>query len=368
MKILMDENIPLAQSLFADLGQVTLMPGRDIESHHCQPVDILLVRSITKVNADLLRDSQVKFVGTCTIGTDHLDTDFLHRAGIHWASAPGCNANAVIQYVLSAMSQLEPDWLNKTVGIIGCGNIGSRLYQRLRALGLNCLCYDPFLSAADNLNLVDFKDVLQADIISCHTPLTQSGPFPTYHMFTELELAAIKPGAVLINSGRGEVIKTACLRECIDKNQLRVALDVWENEPAIDIELVKKVRLATPHIAGYSLEGKQRGSWMIYCALCEFLAIPIDQQKRDLLNHKQSALASTGAVKFTSLSELLLSCYDIVKDDARLRGLIETADDIAAGFDMLRKHYPVRREYSHFTTETSSIDRGLARQLALLQS
>ena len=351
MKIIIDQNIPLANPLFGDLGSLVPLPGRKITVDDCRDADILLVRSVTQVSEHLLKESTVRFVGTCTIGTDHLDIDYLNQRGITWANAPGCNAWAVVQYVLSAMAILQADWREKTIGIIGCGNIGGRLYRSLKKLGVACYCYDPLLSSDKQEDLVDFATVLSADIITCHTPLTQSGQFPSYHLLGAAELAALCPNTVLINSSRGPVIDNSALLVELDKRPLKVALDVWENEPHINEALLRKVALATPHIAGYSLEGKERGSWMIYQALCDFLSIPISENKLTLLNHEQSLLSVEGPAQLDSvqLNQLLLASYDIRIDDGHLRQFDCYGDNrLGEHFDDLRKTYPSRREYSHF--------------------
>ena len=225
---------------------------------------MLLVRSVTRVDRTLLEGSAVAFVGSATIGTDHVDQAYLAEQGIRFAHAPGCNANAVVQYDLSVLSNLQPDWQSCTVGIVGCGNVGGRVYRTLKSLGVNCRVYDPFLSAEQIPDLVDFQSVLAADIICVHTPLTTEGPFPTEHLFNAEVLAGLGENTLLINAGRGAVIDNGALLEHLKSgSKLRVALDVWEPEPNINPGLLEQVLLATPHIAGYSREGKIRGTEML---------------------------------------------------------------------------------------------------------
>ena len=347
MKIVADQNIPLLTELFADLGEVVALPGRELGAGDIGNADILLVRSVTTVNQSLLKNSGVKFVGTCTIGTDHLDTDFLAQQSITWASAPGCNANAVVQYVFSAMAFAQPDWLQATVGIIGWGNIGRRLYQRLTALGVRCRVYDPLLTAAHCPGLTTLAQVLACDIITCHTPLTTSGPFPTYHLLGEQQLQTINPGALLINSGRGAVIDNQALANYLSQKSVTVVLDVWEPEPAIDRQLLQQVTLGTPHIAGYSVEGKEQGSWQIYEALSQFLQQPIDPDKNHYLTCSKSIIDTidTDQSLPQQLNQLLLRCYPITDDDQALRQQMD--------FDRLRKYYPYRREYTGFELSRS---------------
>jgi erythronate-4-phosphate dehydrogenase len=357
MRIVVDQNIPLANELFAEFGEITSLPGREITAKDIDSADILLVRSITKVNRELLSsNTTVKFIGSCTIGIDHLDTDYLSDANIAWANAPGCNANAVVQYVLSAMAIAQPRWLEKTIGIIGCGNVGGRLYKCLTALGVKCICYDPLLTAASELTLVDLDDLLtQADIISCHVPLTTDGEHPSFHMLGEKELTKIKDNALLINSGRGAVIDTTALSQEIDKRslygkKLSIVLDVWENEPMVDHALLDKITLGSPHIAGYSIEGREQGTFMIYQALCRFLMQPesavahaqLTTDKKVVMMHSvfdRTTLNDSNKV-LENFNRLLLSCYNSTRDHHDLCRV--------DNFDGLRKNYPARREYSHF--------------------
>jgi erythronate-4-phosphate dehydrogenase len=357
IKIVADLNIPLAKELFSEMGEVSLVPGREITSKDIEDADILLVRSVTNVNRELLsNNSTIKFVGSCTIGIDHLDTHFLSDANITWANAPGCNANAVVQYALTAMTIAQPKWLQKTIGIIGCGNVGGRLYKCLTALGVNCICYDPLLTSTTGLKLVDLDYLLShADIVSCHVPLTSAGKFPSLHMLGKKELASLKNNALLINSGRGAVIDTIALSQELDRRtaintKLKVVLDVWENEPVVDHELLNKIAFGTPHIAGYSIEGREQGTFMIYQALCSYLKQSPSIYAQSLLTTNKITVAvdsifdqkilSDSTDNFKNFNRLLLSCYNSMIDHQALCQV--------NNFDELRKNYPARREYSHF--------------------
>lgn len=361
MKIVADENITLVESLFSSYGELVTLPGRDMTADQVRDADILLVRSVTAVNESLLSGSRVKFVGTATIGTDHLDQQYLRKSGITFASAPGCNADGVVQYVLSALCSLLPDWRLKTVSIVGCGNVGGRLNRKLTKLGVSCRGYDPFLSRKQVHNLVDFETVLHSDVICLHTPLTNSGPYPTHHMFNRAVLSRLKPGTLLLNAGRGAVIDNAALLELIEPLSLRVVLDVWEHEPAIDTALLSKVALATPHIAGYSYEGKLRGSLMIRDALADWLGCDAT------IPSPPSSVISLPA---GSLEEAIVGSYDVRADDIRMRqALASPGVDIAVAFDALRKNYPKRYEFSHFSVQPegdSSLSTRLRSELELL--
>ena len=359
-RIIADQNMPHVEAYFGHLGEVKLMAGREIDSQAIQGAEILLVRSVTQVNQSLLEGSSVRFVGSATAGTDHIDLEYLNRNNIQFAYAPGCNAEAVVQYALSVFSRLKPQWLESKVGIVGCGNVGGRLYQKLVALGVDCLVYDPFLSHSQIPDLVSLKEVLDCDIISLHTPLTTEGDFPTHYLFNQQVLNSLKPNTLLINAGRGAVIDNQALIERLKQSDgLQVALDVWESEPHINAELLDLVSLATPHIAGYSDEGKIRGTCMLYEALCaSYLNDESIQQPNTAINDTKVSLNGTEK----ALNQLLLECYNIDADDQRMRETLKQGD-IGQGFDKLRKTYPQRREYSHFNLST---DTPLSRQLKIL--
>ena len=350
MKIVADQNIPLVDELFSSLGEVVRLPGRSIQQDDIRDADILLVRSVTVVNEALLSKTSVKFVGSCTIGIDHLDVTYMEAAGICWAFAPGCNAKAVVQYVLSAMAYCQPQWLTKQVGIIGCGNIGKRLFHVLTELGVSCCVYDPLLEANSALKLVSLDEVLSADIITCHVPFTKQGSYPTWHLLGREALNIIRPDSLLINSSRGGVIDEAALLETLKEKPLQVVLDVWENEPEFDTSLLSQIGLGTPHIAGYSLEGKEQGSFMIYQALLDFLNKSDNNAEHKLTHDRcvwQSQVLRTDSVN-QQLNQILLQCYGIEQDYQRLTSWSASKLPLREFFDGLRKRYPVRREYSHF--------------------
>jgi erythronate-4-phosphate dehydrogenase len=359
-RIIADHNMPLVEAYFGHLGEVKLMAGREIDRHSIEGAEILLVRSVTQVNQSLLEGSSVRFVGSATAGTDHIDHDYLEKNDIQFAYAPGCNAEAVVQYALSVFSRLKPQWLESKVGIVGCGNVGGRLYRKLIKLGVECRVYDPFLTPSQIPDLASFDQILDCDIISLHTPLTSDGPFPTYHMFDNRVLQKINPNSLLINAGRGAVIDNLALIDRLKQSDnLQVALDVWESEPQINTDLLDLVSLATPHIAGYSTEGKIRGTSMLYEALYQtYLTGEYQQQPSDLIIDKKVSLDAQGK----DLNQLLLECYMIDEDDQRMRNTLKQ-QDVGQAFDRLRKTYPQRREYNHFKV---SADTELSRQLKIL--
>lgn len=375
MRLVADENIPLVETYFGHLGEVVRRPGRDMSAEDLRTADVLLVRSVTQVNAQLLAGSSVRFVGTCTIGEDHLDKNYLDSAGIAWASAPGCNANSVVEYVYAALAHLDRDWQDFRVGIVGCGNVGGRLYARLKAQGVSCRCYDPFLSLAQNPDLTSLDRVLASDIVCLHTPLTRTGPHPSYHMIGSRELASMPSDGVLLNAGRGAVVDNAALLAHLERHpEQRVVLDVWEPEPEISRPLLAKVALGTPHIAGYSYDGKIKGTYSIYRALCAHLGQePQHSLESGLPALEEPALVLPAAQNdWAKVKALLPRAYDIAEDDHKLRALAREADqgraDFAQGFDRLRKEYPVRREFGNYRVEaqTGSLSQSLKQRLSAL--
>jgi len=350
MKIVADENITFIHDVFDGLGEVETFAGRSISVEQVKDADVLLVRSVTQVNESLLNGSSVKFVGTCTIGTDHIDQGYLKQQGIGFSAAPGCNANAVVDYVISALVILSQqqgfDLFKRCVGIVGVGNVGSRLKKRLEALGIRCLCTDPLHEDQDIPGLVHLDQlVAEADIISLHTPLTHDGEHPTYHLFSEQMLARLNSNSILVNTGRGPVIDNEALLAFLKKRpDVSAVLDVWEHEPEVDLPLLELVTFGTPHIAGYSLDGKVAGTRMIYDALCRFFNLSAALDVAALAPDVEPISCNPG-VGEEAIFEALLSCYDVRSDDARFRTvMVAENSDRSGSFDTLRKNYPVRRE------------------------
>ncbi len=353
MLIVADENSPLLDAFFQGFGEIRRVPGRSIDRATVEQADVLLVRSVTNVNRALLEGSKVRFVGTCTIGTDHLDLDYFQRAGIQWSSAPGCNARGVVDYVLGSLQTLAEiegaDLNQRTYGVVGAGEVGGRLVKVLKGLGWNVLVCDPPRQIAEDGDYVSLEQIIeQCDVISLHTPLTKSGNGSTWHLFDRERLNRLKPGAWLINASRGPVVDNTALREVLlEREDLQAVLDVWEGEPEVDVELADLCVLATPHIAGYSLDGKQRGTAQIYQALCAHLGQPANVQLSDLLPEPWLAEVNLNASTDPAwaLATLCRSVYDPRRDDADFRrSLVGTVEEQRKSFDLLRKHYPERRE------------------------
>ena len=358
MKIIADENIPCVQQAFASLGEVSLLPGRGLQAAQVRDADILLVRSVTRVDAALLEGSSVRFVGSATIGFDHVDRDYLQQQGIGFATAPGSNATSAAEYVVSALMVLSEqqgfELAGKTVGIIGCGNVGSRVRRKLSALGMQCRVNDPPLqTGGGHDDFVSLDEVLQADIVTVHVPLTRDSRHPTFHLVNETFLERLKPGAIFINTSRGAVADNRAFAALLaSRDDLSVVLDVWEGEPAISASLLQQVDLGTPHIAGYSYDGKLRGTEMIYRAACEYFAQSVCWHAADELPRVASIdLRSRGAGNTLAVATaIVLAAYDVRQDDARLRSTLSlSAAERASAFDRLRKEYPVRREFTEAT-------------------
>jgi erythronate-4-phosphate dehydrogenase len=372
MKIVADENIPCVERAFASLGEVTLLAGRGMQPAQVREADILLVRSVTRVDRRLLEVSRVRFVGSATIGFDHVDRDYLRERGIGFATAPGSNATSAAEYVVSALMVLAEQQgftlAGRTAGIIGCGNVGSRVRQKLSALGIRCLVNDPPLKQqGGHDDFVGLDEVLQADIVPVHVPLTRDGPWPTHHLVDAGFLAQLGPGAIFINTSRGAVADNAALYRLLDtRPDLSIVLDVWEGEPAINTDLLGRVALGTPHIAGYSLDGKLRGTGMIYRAACEcFDRTPRWEAAEELPAGPVLALAESQSRDVLSGTRAAVYCsYDIREDDTRLRALLSLAPaKRPAFFDRLRKEYPVRREFSQVSICADGMNTALAEQL-----
>ncbi len=358
LSIVADENIPSLHEYFSPYGQIKALPGREISATDVAGADVLLVRSVTQVNEQLLANSSVKFVGTCTIGVDHLDLDFLNVQKIVYSSAPGCNAGGVVQYVLAALASYRPDWLQRSVGVVGCGNVGGRIYRILHRLGVDCSAYDPFLNDAD-IKLVSWREVLQKDIICFHTPLTRSEEHATYHLLDAQSLALVNNDVMLINAGRGDVFDNSALNDFLRENTGAAAvIDVWENEPNLSRELFSRVDCATPHIAGYSFEGRLNGTTMIHAALCDFLEVPEYEYHAHNQKIRNSILGESVEIRCTSFNDAILQTYSIDKDDKYMREGInfDSAGErnIAKQFDALRKGYWQRREFSHYRVSVDS--------------
>ncbi|MEK6629609.1 MAG: 4-phosphoerythronate dehydrogenase, partial [Acidobacteriota bacterium] len=369
--------IPFAHEAFSTLGDVRLMHGRRITRADVTRADVLIVRSITRVDAALLEGTRVRFVGTATSGSDHVVVPDLERLGITFYAALGCNANAVAEYMTAAwlaVAERAGETLRgRRVGVVGVGHVGSLVVEKARALGMMPVLNDPPKAReTGNLAYRPLHELLHCDIVTCHTPLTLDGPDPTFRLIGESFFSRLKPGAWFCNAGRGEVVDEALLHHALDGGRLgAVLLDVWDHEPEVDGRLVERVNIATPHIAGYSLEGKLNGTDMVYQAACRFLG---QRPTWDVAAAFPTAevphldLDACGRADQQVLAEAVTRIYPILRDDDAFRQTAQmTASDRGRQFDRLRKAYPTRREFHRTTIALRGASPELRACLELLQ-
>ena len=379
MRFVIDEEIPFAREAFAHLGSVTLLPGRAMTREALRDASALIVRSVTNVDATLLADTGVQFVGTATTGVEHVDREYLAARNIGFAAALGCNANAVAEYVLTALlvtAHAKGLRLSgKSLGIIGAGRIGSLVAAKAPALGLRTLLHDPPLArATDDREYRPLSEALQADIVTLHVPLTLDGPDATFHMLGADELARMAPSSILINTARGEVVDNAALLEALTCGTIAgTVMDVWEREPAIDWELLDHVTLGTPHIAGYSSDGKIKATVMLYHACCGFWGIepvwvPPDTPAASAPGALPHLVFDATGKDFQTLAhDILTTLYDLPADHARMRDILAVPEPLRPqAFDRLRRDYPHRREFACSPISITGGDRNLIARLQTL--
>jgi erythronate-4-phosphate dehydrogenase len=359
MKIVADENIPFVKECFASIGDVQTFSGRKITPEVATDADCLLVRSITPVNEKLLANSKIKFVATATIGFEHVDIEYLNNRGIDFASAPGSNANSVADYLVAALLSVAQKHKitleGKSIGVVGVGNVGSKVARKCAVLGMNVKLNDPplFRQTSDT-KYRPLNELFDCDFITLHTPLTREGEDKTYHLADEKFFASLKTGCIFINTCRGAVHETDALKNAIKQNKVSaVILDVWEKEPNIDCELLRMVDISTPHIAGYSLDGKIAGMIMIYEATCKYFGLKPKHKIEDFLpppTVPQITIDKIDAAPQTLLHQTVQQVYPINRDDFNTREIAMVEPDKRGKFfDDLRKNYPVRREFQNTT-------------------
>jgi erythronate-4-phosphate dehydrogenase len=359
MNIVAVENIPYIEEACKGLGSVTIVPPRGMEPAVVRDADALLVRSGKKIDQALLEGSRVKFVATATIGTDHIDNAFLEQNNIGFAAAPGCNANSVAEYIVSGLLVLALRHglrlSEKSIGVVGIGNVGSKVVRKTRALGMKVLENDPPLQLiTGDKRFVPIEEILQCDFVTFHVPLIGDGAYATRSMINENLLAKAKDGLFLFNSSRGGIMQTAAVINALDSGKIAGAvIDVWENEPNLSAELLEKAELGTPHIAGYSFDGKVNGTKMVYDAMCRHFNIgpswtpegvvpppPVPEIK---VEPKQAPVEER-------LAKIVHLIYDVKSDDRQLRKILEMPEsEHGPYFDNMRRNYPVRREFQNTT-------------------
>jgi erythronate-4-phosphate dehydrogenase len=351
MKVVIDKDIPFIQGVLEKYAQVVYLPGSGISRNDVADADALIVRTRTKCNEKLLNGTKVRFIASATIGFDHIDTEFCKTHNIQWTNAKGCNSSSVRQYIAASLvhlsDKLEFELAGKTIGIVGVGNVGSKVATLCSTLGMRVLLNDrPRERLEGSEGFVSLKTIVeQADIITFHVPLNRDGEDRTFHLADATFMGRLKPKQTLINTSRGEVIETQALRSVL--KQRRVAgcvLDVWENEPEIDLDLLRLVDIATPHIAGYSADGKANGTSMSIQAVSRFFSLGIDGWFPEHVPPPENPtieLDCRNLKKQQVVTTLVARTYDILADDRRLRGSPHT-------FEQQRATYPLRREFPAF--------------------
>jgi erythronate-4-phosphate dehydrogenase len=354
IRVIADDKIPFLKGVLEPYASVMYMPGNQINRDAIKGSDALLVRTRTKCNSELLSGTSVKFIGTATIGYDHIDTEYCEKNGIIWKNAPGCNSASVQQYIAAALLKISSEsgfsLRDKTLGIIGVGNVGSRILSFAGALGLNVILNDPPRQRMERNDSFSSLDNLlkESDIITVHVPLNMNGMDKTFRLFNNETLSKVKKGSWFINSSRGEVVATEALKTALAVEKLAgVVIDVWENEPEIDISLMHMAFIATPHIAGYSADGKANGTSVILRDLGESFGIPLaDWYPSDIPAPPEPVITIDCNGKSTEeiLRKAVNHTYNILEDDVRLRF-------DPSRFETERENYPLRREFPCYSIE-----------------
>ncbi len=370
MLIAVDEKIPYWQESFARIGEVRPFDGRKPVRELALDADALVIRSVTPVNADLLEGTSVRFVGTATIGMDHLDETYLKWRDIHYMNAAGSNANAVAEWMVAALLVVaeRKSWnlARKSLAVIGVGQVGSRVVRKARSLGMEVLLCDPPLrESTGDTDYRFLEDVIEADLLTVHVPLTKDGRYPTWHMFDKRVLGRLRRHQFLFNSARGAVVDNKTLRDALDTRAIEgTVLDVWEGEPKIDYALLRHVDLGTPHIAGYSIDGKVRATEMILEGLCRFFGIPFEWDTNGLYPAPAPISPSPGTHGLDAVRSVVLQTHDILEMDGMLRSLESFPPDVAAeAFDRLRNDCTLKPEFRHFVVELDDSNAELAAAL-----
>lgn len=384
-RILCCSSVSFGKEAFSSLGETRVLDATAITRDELTETDILIVRSTTRVNRSLLEGTPVRFVGTATAGVDHLDIPYLESNHIQWTSAPGSNANSVAEYIMAVLLFLHRrnglSLEKRTIGIIGVGNVGRRVSSLAPALGLKVLLCDPPLAEQLGRNQKTHSFVEQSalvaasDIISLHVPLFADGPYPTHHMVNEPFLRSMKRGATLINAARGPVVDAEALRNAYRDGYApaHLVLDTWEPEPAFPWDILERADLATPHIAGYSIDGKVAGTFQVLKQLCRFLEKPVPD-----ITHVQLPAPSVPEMVVTrnyhneldAMSRVVPLIHGIQETDRRLRGLPgpqrEDSQARATHFREQRKTYPKRREFAGTTLRVPASSAHLISRLRTL--
>ena len=366
MKIIIDDKIPYIKGAFEPYAEVIYLPGSKTTPEAVKDADALVTRTRTRCNRELLEGSKVKFIATATIGYDHIDTEYCHKAGIDWTNAPGCNAESVNQYIASALFSYvvrkKFDLRNKTIGIVGVGHVGSKVACFCETIGMKVWLNDPPRERKEGSGKFVSMDKIQneADIITFHVPLNLKGEDATYHMVNDIFIKELKKQPLLINSCRGEVFDSEATKHGLNSGSVSgFVADCWENEPDIDLELLKLADYGTPHIAGYSKDGKANGTKMSVQAISRFFHLGIDNwQPENVELPATTTIEINGNQQneFSVLGEAILSTYDIKIDHKALRKAPHL-------FEKLRSDYPVRREFGTYTLKMKNVGAKIVEKL-----
>lgn len=369
MKIIADDKIPFLKGILEPFAEVIYLPGGKITRKEISGADALLIRTRTKCTGELLGGSQVKFIGTATIGFDHIDTRWCSRNSISWTNAPGCNSSSVQQYIAAALLKMASEYRvslrGRTIGIIGVGNVGSKVAKLAEILGMEILLNDPPRARKEgNLNFSDLKTVLaESDILTLHVPLNVVGRDATWHLIGEKTIKRLKKGCWIINTSRGEVADTSALKKFVESAKTGGAIiDVWENEPDIDRELMTGTFIATPHIAGYSTDGKANGTSMIVNAFCRHFGFPLADWYPDNVPEPEKPVIQIDAAGKSDEEIIGMAVghsYNIDEDNINLR--FSPSD-----FEKQRGDYRLRREFPAYSVRLDNGTRKVAEMLLAL--
>ncbi|MGD0341715.1 MAG: 4-phosphoerythronate dehydrogenase PdxB [Bacteroidales bacterium] len=357
MKIVADDKIPFLKGVLEPYAEVEYLPGNEISMKDLMDADALLTRTRTKCTESLLKGTAVRFIGTATIGFDHIDTQYCDKNKILWTNAPGCNSLSVQQYIAAALLKLASEFrfslADKTLGIVGVGNVGSKVEKLARLLGMKVLLNDPPRARKEgDKNFVTLGEILfNSDIVTLHVPLNVVGEDSTYHLFDDRTFKKMKKGSWFINSSRGEVTDTPALKKVLGSGKFGGAiLDVWEHEPDIDLELMAKTFLSTPHIAGYSTDGKAKGTSIVVNSLCRHFDLPVrDWYPQNIPDPDDPEINIDGKGKSDEavIMEAVLHTYNIDEDNINLR--FSPSD-----FEKQRGNYRVRREFPAYNVKLAN--------------
>lgn len=351
MKIVADKNIPFLKGVAEEYGEVTYLAGADFSKEAIKDADALIVRTVTHFGKELLEGSKVKLICTATIGYDHIDTDYCDAHGIKWTNAPGCNSGSVEQYIASALiviaQQKGFSLKGKTIGIVGVGNVGKKVALVCEALGMRVLKNDPPREESEGGNEFVSLDTIkrEADIIIFHTPLIREGKYATHHLANDNFFDSLTKNPIIINAARGGIIDTSAIKKALIEKQISGAIiDCWEKEPSINLEYMKLVDIATPHIAGYSADGKGNATRMSLEAIAEFWSLSKEPIKKIIIPQVENPIIDWSTLSGNKLEQAILMTYNPTEDHKRL--VSNPAD-----FSSLRGNYPLRREYLSYTVE-----------------